>query len=98
MKKAVDYMKKGNMRLSDSQKKAVYHREGPCLVLGTKGSKTTVITRRIGFLTDGITGSDWLLSVTFTRAAGREMAVGMQGFILAEICRTLARCTVCATG
>ena len=41
----------------------------------TRGGKTTVITRRIGFLTDGITGSDWLLSVTFTRAAGREMAV-----------------------
>lgn len=70
------YRKRSNMRLSDSQKKAVYHREGPCLVLAGPGSgKTTVITRRIGFLTDGITGSDWLLSVTFTRAAGREMAV-----------------------
>ncbi|NLN05606.1 MAG: ATP-dependent helicase [Clostridiaceae bacterium] len=64
------------MRLSDSQKKAVYHREGPCLVLAGPGSgKTTVITRRLGFLTDGITSPDRLLSVTFTRAAGREMAV-----------------------
>ena len=64
------------MKLSEAQKRAVYHKEGACLVLAGPGSgKTTVITKRLGYLTDGITKPSKLLSVTFTRAAGQEMAL-----------------------
>ena len=51
------------------------HREGPMMVLAGPGSgKTTVITRRVRFLTEkcGVKEGD-ILVITFTRAAAAEM-------------------------
>lgn len=68
------------MELSKAQQKAAYHKDGAALVLAGPGSgKTTVITERLNFLTSGITEPSRLLSVTFSRAAGREMAIRYQG-------------------
>ena len=54
---------------------AVSHRSGPALVLAGPGSgKTTVITHRSVAIAKEIQSPGRLLSVTFTRAAGREMA------------------------
>lgn len=63
------------MEYNTSQKKAIAHREGPCLVLAGPGSgKTSVITMRILNLiqTNQIPPSS-ILVVTFTKAAAKEM-------------------------
>lgn len=62
--------------LSEAQKKAVFHDNGPALVLSGPGSgKTTVIIHRTAFLLkDKCIASERLLSVTFSRAAGLEMS------------------------
>ncbi len=68
-------MNKGDeLRLSTAQSKAANHINGPALVLAGPGSgKTTVIIERISLLTTKVTEPSRLLSVTFSRAAGREM-------------------------
>ena len=61
--------------LSDAQKRAVTHLNGPMLVLAGPGSgKTTVITKRIEFLIKNakIDPSN-ILVITFTKAAASEM-------------------------
>ena len=63
------------MEFSEVQKRAVEHRDGPMMVLAGPGSgKTTVITRRVQYLTGecGISPED-ILVITFTRAAAKEM-------------------------
>ena len=63
------------MGFSEAQKQAIMHREGPMMVLAGPGSgKTTVITRRVRFLTEkcGVKEGD-ILVITFTRAAAAEM-------------------------
>ncbi len=63
------------MALSDAQKRAVMHRDGPAIVLAGPGSgKTTVITRRTKYLIEeyGISPIH-ILVVTFTKAAAQEM-------------------------
>ena len=62
-------------RLSDEQRTAVTHVDGPMLVVAGPGSgKTTVITERIKYLIEsaGVSPAD-ILVITFTRAAAYEM-------------------------
>lgn len=62
------------MKISESQKKAVMHTDGPMLVLAGPGSgKTTVITERAAHLTESGISPSSILVVTFTRAAAAEM-------------------------
>ncbi len=65
----------GETILNEAQMAAVSHRSGPALVLAGPGSgKTTVITHRSVAISKEIERPCRLLSVTFTRAAGLEMA------------------------
>ena len=63
------------MTLNTEQQAAVLHKEGPAMVLAGPGSgKTRVITERILTLTQSYhIPSSKILTVTFTRAAAREM-------------------------
>lgn len=61
--------------LTETQSRAVAHREGPCLCLAGPGSgKTTVITNRTKYLVEhyGINPME-ILVITFTKAAAVEM-------------------------
>lgn len=63
------------MAFSEAQERAIRHGKGPALILAGPGSgKTTVITNRIRYLTEeeGVDPS-FILVITFTRAAAREM-------------------------
>lgn len=60
---------------SESQKEAICHTKGPCMVVAGPGSgKTTVITKRIQYLIEsvGINPTD-ILVISFTKAAATEM-------------------------
>ncbi len=61
--------------INESQKIAIYHGEGPMLVLAGPGSgKTFVITRRIKHLIESnLAKSNQILVITFTKAAALEM-------------------------
>lgn len=60
--------------MNQSQKRAVSHRNGPCLVLAGPGSgKTMTIVERIRYLIDDQVRPEEILVITFTKYAAAEM-------------------------
>ena len=62
-------------RMNDMQQQAVFHTEGPLLILAGAGSgKTTVLVNRISYILQCGLAQPWqILAITFTNKAAREL-------------------------
>ncbi|GAX61120.1 ATP-dependent DNA helicase PcrA [Candidatus Scalindua japonica] len=68
--------------VTEAQKEAITHIEGPLLVIAGAGSgKTRVITRRVGYLVEKGTPPANILSITFTNKAANEMKERLGEFL-----------------
>ena len=64
-----------NIKLTDDQKKAVNHGEGPILVVAGAGTgKTTVLASRVvRLIEDRVADPKEILAVTYTRNSARDL-------------------------
>ncbi len=68
--------------VTEAQKEAITHINGPLLVIAGAGSgKTRVITRRVGYLVEQGTEPSNILSITFTNKAANEMKERLGEFL-----------------
>ena len=82
----LDEIKARFSKMNDMQQKAVFHTEGPLLILAGAGSgKTTVLVNRIAYIMQAGLAQPWqILAITFTNKAAGELkerieAVGGEG-------------------
>jgi len=81
--------------LTEPQRQAVTHSQGPLLVLAAAGSgKTRVITRRIAHLVQRVDVAPWhILAITFTNKAAGEMRNRIEQLISSRQARAVTVCT-----